>query len=140
MLMPRKLKHRKQFRGKMTGTASRGNQLSFGKFGLKSLECSWISARQIEAARRAITRYIKRGGKVWIRIFPDKPVTSQPAETGMGGGKGALDHFVAVVRPGQVLFEIDGVSASVAQAAMRLADYKLAVKTKFLVRTTRGGK
>lgn len=132
MLMPKKLKHRKAFRGKRRGTASRGTTLAYGRFGLKSLGRNWVTARQIEAARRAITREIKRGGAVWIRIFPDKPVTAQPAETGMGGGKGALDHFVAVVRPGQMLFEMDGVSEEVAREALRLAGAKLSVKTTFV--------
>src|SRR3990170_8585233 len=132
MLMPKKLKHRKAFRGKMKGTASRGTKLAFGQYGLKSLERSWVTSRQIEAGRRAITREIKRGGTVWIRIFPDKPVTAQPAETGMGGGKGNLDHFVAVVRPGHILFEMDGVSEEVARASLRLAAAKLPVKTVFV--------
>jgi len=134
MLMPRKLKHRKAFRGKRKGTAARGTALAFGHFGLKSLGRDWVTARQIEAARRAITREIKRGGTVWIRIFPDKPVTAQPLETGMGGGKGALDHFVAVVRPGHILFEMDGVSEEVARASLRLAAAKLPVKTVFVTK------
>ena len=134
MLMPRKLKHRKAFRGKRKGTAARGTALAFGHFGLKSLCRDWVAARQIEAARRAITREIKRGGTVWIRIFPDKPVTAQPLETGMGGGKGALDHFVAVVRPGHILFEMDGVSEEVARASLRLAAAKLPVKTVFVTK------
>jgi len=134
MLMPKKVKHRKQPRGTMSGISFRGHKLSFGKFGLKSLGRSWLTARQIEAARRAMTRYIKRGGEVWIRIFPDKPVTAQPAETGMGGGKGSLDHFVAVVKPGRILFEMDGVPEEVAKEAFRLASHKLPVKTKFIKR------
>jgi large subunit ribosomal protein L16 len=134
MLIPKKLKHRKAFRGKMRGTAQRGTTLSYGRFGLKSLGRSWVSSRQIEAARRAITREIKRGGAVWIRIFPDKPVTAQPLETGMGGGKGNLDHFVAVVRPGQILFEMDGVTEDIAREALRLAGSKLPVKTVFVAK------
>jgi len=134
MLMPSKLKHRKTPRGKMPGVAGRGYYLSFGNYGLKSLGRGWITARQLEAARRAMTRYIKRGGKVWIRIFPDKPVTKQPAETGMGGGKGALDHFVAVVTPGRILFEMSGVTEDIAKEAMRLAATKMPVKTKFIMR------
>lgn len=132
MLMPKKLKHRKQHRGKMPGNATRGNQISFGQFGLKSTGRCWVTARQIEAARRAMTRYIKRGGEVWIRIFPDKPVTQQPAETGMGGGKGALDHFIVPVKPGRIIFELAGVTEDVAAEAMRLAAFKLPVKTKFI--------
>ena len=132
MLIPKKIKHRKQFRGKRNGLAFRGSTVSFGQYGLKATTANWISSRQIEAARRAMIRYIRRGGKVWIRIFPDKAVTSTPAETGMGGGKGTLDHFVAVVRPGQILFEMDGVSPDVAREAMRLAAGKLAVRTKFI--------
>lgn len=132
MLTPRKLKHRKAFRGKMAGMSTQANSLGFGRFGLKSLERGWVSARQIEAARRAMTRYIKRGGEVWIRVFPHKPVTAQPAETGMGGGKGTLDHFVAVVKPGRMMFEMDGVSRDIAREAMRLAAHKLMVKTTFI--------
>lgn len=132
MLMPKKLKHRKAFRGKRRGVARRGTSLSFGRFGLKALSANWVSARQIEAARRAITREIQRGGAVWIRIFPDKPVTAQPAETGMGGGKGALDHFVAVVRPGQMLIEMDGVTEEVAKESLRLAGTKLPVRSIFV--------
>lgn len=132
MLMPRKIKYRKQPRGKMPGMSWRGSKLNFGKFGLKSLECSWITARQLEAARRALTHCIKREGKVWIRVFPDKPVTAQPAETGMGGGKGSLDHFVAVVTPGRILFEMDGLPPAIAQEALRLAASKLPIKTKII--------
>jgi len=132
MLMPKKMKFRKQQRGSNRGNASRGNVLSFGKFGIKSLEGGWISAREIEAARRAMTRYIKRGGEVWIRIFPDKPVTMTSPEVPMGSGKGAVDHFVAVIQPGRVLFEMDGVDGVVAKEAMRLAQHKLSVKTKFI--------
>lgn len=118
----------------MTGTVTRGSELSFGRFGLKSLTRAWVSARQIEAARRAITHYIRRGGKVWVRIFPDKPITKTAAETGMGGGKGSLDHFVAVVRPGRVLFEMDGISEEIAKEALRLGGRKLNVKSKFIRR------
>lgn len=132
MLMPRKLKHRKQFRGRMKGLSFRTCEINFGKYALKSLGCGWVSARQIEAARRAMTRYIKRNGKVWIRIFPDKPVTKTPNETGMGGGKGSLDHFVAVVRPGQIIFEMDGVESEVAKQAIALAARKFSIKTKFI--------
>lgn len=132
MLMPRKMKYRKAFRGKMRGVSMRGSEVSFGKFGLKSLECGWVTARQIESARRAMTRYIKREGQVWIRIFPDKPVSAQPAETGMGGGKGATSHFVSVVQPGRVMFEMDGVTKEIATEAMRLASQKLPVKSRFV--------
>jgi len=132
MLMPKKVKHRKiQRGGKISGVAQRGNEISFGSFGLKSMGAGLISARQIESARRAMTRYIQRGGKVWIRIFPDKPMTKKGSETPMGKGKGAVDHFVAVVKPGTMLFEMDGVKVEVAKEAMRLAAYKLNVKTKF---------
>lgn len=134
MLIPKKSKHRKHFRGKMPGVDTRGSQISFGAFALKSQDRGWVSSRQIEAARRAMTRYCKRGGKIWIRIFPDKVVTSTPAEVGMGGGKGAPDHFVAVVRPGRIIFEIDGVTKEVAQEAMRLASHKLPVKTNFITK------
>ena len=132
MLIPRKLKHRKVARGKMTGISCRGTSLSFGDFGLKALDCGWVSARQIEAARRAITHYIKRGGEVWVRIFPDKPITKTAAETGMGGGKGTLDHFVAVVTPGRIMFEMGGISAEIAKEALRLGARKLSIKTKFI--------
>ncbi|MFY9484031.1 MAG: 50S ribosomal protein L16 [Patescibacteria group bacterium] len=135
MLLPRKMKYRKQFRGGKIGrVATQGTRINFGQYGLKAIEPVWITARQIEAARRAMTRYIKREGQVWIRIFPSKPVSSQPAETGMGGGKGAVDHFVAVVKPGQVLFEMSGVSIAIAKEAMRLAAQKLPIKTKFSIR------
>jgi large subunit ribosomal protein L16 len=134
MLSPRKLKHRKAFRGKRDGYSFRGSEISFGAYGIKSMEAGWLTARQIEAARRAMTRYIKRGGQVWIRVFPDKPVTALPAEVTMGGGKGAPSHFVAVVRPGRMLFEMAGVPAEVAKEAMRLAQHKLPVKTKFIVK------
>lgn len=133
--MPKKLKHRKHHRGgKIRGLASRGNAVSFGSFGLKSVETNLVSARQIESARRAMTRYVQRGGKIWIRVFPDKPMTQKGAETPMGKGKGAVDHFVAVVKPGKVLFEMDGVKESMAREAMKLAAYKLNVKTKFVVK------
>jgi len=134
MLIPRKLKHRKVSRGKMRGVSSRGSKLAFGNYGLKAQGRAWVSARQIEAARRAITHYILRGGEVWTRIFPDKPVTKTAAETGMGGGKGTLDHFVAVVTPGRILFEMGGVSESVAREALRLASHKLNIATKFVKR------
>tara|TARA_Y200000002_G_C22648357_1_gene650176 strand:+ start:254 stop:679 length:426 start_codon:yes stop_codon:yes gene_type:complete len=134
MLQPKKTKFRKMQKGKMKGFAQRGHQLSFGSFGIKALEETWITARQIEAARIAVTRYMKRQGQVWIRIFPDKPVTSKPAEVRMGKGKGAPEYWAAVVRPGRVLFECDGVSKDVAQEALRLAAQKLPIKTKFVVR------
>ncbi len=134
MLMPKKVKHRKQQKGRMRGQATRGDKLNFGDFGLKTLEAAWITNRQIEAARIAMTRHIKRGGKVWIRMFPDKPITKKPAETRMGKGKGAPDHWVAVVKPGRVLYEIQGVSEELAREAMRLAAQKLPVKTKFVTR------
>ena len=135
MLMPRKVKHRKiQRGGPLRGIAQRNNEISFGSFGLKSLSNNLVSARQIESARRAMTRYIQRGGKIWIRIFPDKPMTKKGNETPMGKGKGAVDHFVAVVKPGTMLFEMDGVKTEVAKEAMRLAAYKLNVKTKFIVK------
>jgi large subunit ribosomal protein L16 len=135
MLMPKKVKHRKLQRGgKIRGVAGRGNEVSFGSFGLKSMESNLISARQIEAARRAMTRFVQRGGKIWIRIFPSKSMTKKGDETPMGKGKGAVDHFVAIVRPGTVLFEMDGVKEEVAKKAMSLASHKLNVKTKFVVR------
>lgn len=132
MLMPKKLKHRKISRGKRGGNASRGYEIAFGQYALKSIGRGWLTAREIEAARRALTRYIKRGGAVWIRVFPDKPVTAKAAEVGMGGGKGTMDHFVAVIRPGNILFEMAGVSEEVAQEALRLASHKLRVETKFI--------
>jgi large subunit ribosomal protein L16 len=134
MLMPKKVKHRKQFKGRMTGAASRGTELNFGDFGLQATECGWLSSRQIEAARRAMTRYVKRGGKIWIRVFPDKPLTRKPAETRMGKGKGSPDSWVAVVRPGLLLYEMQGVDESVAREALRLAAHKLPMKTKFVIR------
>ncbi|HWR38586.1 MAG TPA: 50S ribosomal protein L16 [Patescibacteria group bacterium] len=134
MLIPKRVKHRKQFRGRMKGKANRGNKVAHGEFGLAALEPAWITNRQIEAARIAMTRYIKRGGKVWIKIFPDKPVTAKPAETRMGSGKGSPEYWVAVVKPGRVMFEMDGVSEEVAREAMRLAAHKLPIKTKFVKR------
>lgn len=134
MLMPSRVKHRKTMRGRNRGTANRGTEVSFGEFGLQALEPIWLDSRQIEAARRVITRYIRRGGKVWIRVFPDKPVTKKPAETRMGKGKGAPDHFVAVIKPGNIIFELAGVPEEMAKEAMRLAAYKLPIKTRFLVR------
>ena len=138
MLMPKKVKYRKQQRGRRRGKAWRGSSLEFGDFGLKTLDAAWITDRQIEAGRIAITRFVKRGGKVWIRIFPDKPVTKKPAETRMGKGKGAPEYWVAVVRPGRVLFEMEGVEESVAREAMRLASAKLSVHTKFVTRLEMG--
>jgi large subunit ribosomal protein L16 len=134
MLMPKKVKFRKQQRGRMTGKAWRGSTLSFGEFGLKALSCGWVSNRQIEAARIAMTRFIKRGGKVWIRVFPDKPITKKPPETRMGKGKGAPEAWVVVIRPGRILFEMEGVSVATATEAMRLAAMKLSVPTKFISR------
>lgn len=132
MLMPRKVKHRKHRRGRLTGIASRGHRLSFGSWGLKSQESAWVTARQIEAARRAMTRFVQRGGKIWVRIFPDKPVTFHGSENRMGGGKGGVDHFVAVVMPGKIMFEIDGVTSQVADEALRLAAHKLPVRSKIV--------
>lgn len=134
MLSPRRTKFRKQQRGRMAGLATRGSTLNFGDFGLQALEPAWITSRQIEASRRAMTRYIRRGGKIWIRIFPDKPVTMRPAETRMGSGKGSPEYWVAVVKPGRILFEIAGVPEATAREAMRLAMYKLPIKTKFVAR------
>jgi len=139
MLQPKKTKFRKVMRGRMKGKAAGGSDVAMGEYGLQAQEPGWITARQIEAARIAMTRYIKRGGKVWIRIFPDKPVTKKPAETRMGSGKGNPDHWVAVVKPGRVMFEIAGVPENVAQEAMRLASFKLPIKTKFVKRMTIGG-
>ena len=138
MLSPRRTKFRKQQRGRMNGLATRGNSLNFGDFGLQSTEPSWITSRQIEASRRAMTRYIRRGGKIWIRIFPDKPVTMRPAETRMGSGKGSPEFWVAVVKPGRILFEIAGVPEETAREAMRLASHKLPIKTKFITREEEG--
>lgn len=135
MLSPRRTKFRKQQRGRMNGLASRGSTLNFGDFALQALEPCWITSRQIEASRRAMTRYIRRGGKIWIRIFPDKPITMRPAETRMGSGKGSPEYWVAVVKPGRILFEIAGVAEETAREAMRLAAYKLPIKTKFITRS-----
>jgi large subunit ribosomal protein L16 len=134
MIAPKRVKYRKQQRGRMKGKATRGNKITYGEYGMVALEPSWITANQIEAARIAMTRYSKRGGNVWIKIFPNKPVTSKPAETRMGSGKGSPDHWVAVVKPGRVLFEIGGVTEDVAREAIRLASHKLPCKTKFLKR------
>jgi large subunit ribosomal protein L16 len=134
MLMPKRVKHRKQFRGSMAGKALRGNRISYGEFGLVSQDPAWINSRQIESARIAMTRYIKRGGKVWIKIFPDKPVTAKPAETRMGKGKGSPEYWVAVVKPGRVMFEIAGVSEEIAREALRLAMHKLPVRCKIMSR------
>ena len=134
MLMPKKVKYRKQQRGRMAGKAWRGSSIAFGEYGLKAMECGWITSRQIEAARIAMTRFIKRGGKVWIRLFPDKPITKKPAETRMGKGKGAPEEWVAVVRPGKILFEMEGVGPDVAREAMRLAAHKLSIPTRFVER------
>ena len=134
MLSPKKIKHRKQRRGRLKGARLTGSFVSFGQYALQALEPSWITARQIEAGRIAITRHVKRGGKIWIRIFPDKPITAKPAETRMGGGKGSPENWVAVVRPGRILYEIDGVPEKVAREAFRLAGHKLPVKTRFLER------
>ena len=134
MLMPKRVKHRKQFRGSMRGKASRGNQISYGEYGIVAMEPCWIRSNQIEAARIAMTRSIKRGGKVWIKIFPDKPVTAKPAETRMGSGKGALEYWVAVVKPGRVMFEIAGVAEPLAREALRLAMHKLPCKCKIVSR------
>ena len=134
MLMPKRVKFRRVQRGRMKGKASRGTELAYGRYGLVATEPAWISSVQIEAARIAMTRYIKRGGKVWIKIFPDKPITEKPAETRMGSGKGAVEYWVAVVKPGRIMFEMDGVAEDVAKEAMRLAGHKLPVKTKFIVK------
>lgn len=134
MLLPKKVKYRKQQRGRMKGKAWRGSEIAFGDYGLKVLECGYITDRQIEASRIAMTRFIKRGGKVWLRLFPDKPITKKPAETRMGKGKGAPDHWVSVVRPGKLLFEMEGVPVDVAREAMRLASHKLGLRTTFVVR------
>ena len=134
MLMPKRVKYRRVHRGRLTGKASRGNTLSNGIYGLVATEPAWITSNQIEAARIAMTRYTKRGGQVWIKIFPDKPITEKPAETRMGSGKGSPEYWVAVVKPGRVMFEMDGVAEEVAREAMRLASHKLPIKTKFVVR------
>jgi large subunit ribosomal protein L16 len=134
MLSPRRTKFRKQQRGRMTGMATRGREIAFGQFGLQAIEPSWITSRQIEACRRAMNRYLKRGGKIWIRIFPDKPVTMRPAETRMGSGKGSPEFWVAVVKPGRILFEIGGVAEDIARESMRLAMHKLPIKVKFIIK------
>ncbi|MBM3188701.1 MAG: 50S ribosomal protein L16 [Chloroflexi bacterium] len=139
MLMPKRLKHRKQHRGRMTGKALRGSTVTYGEYGLKSLEPAWITARQIEAARRAIVHEMRRSGKLWIRIFPDKPVTMKAAETRMGSGKGNVDHYVAVVKPGRILFEVSGVDEDTAKVALQLAAQKLPIHTSFVARHTMGG-
>ncbi|HHX87900.1 MAG TPA: 50S ribosomal protein L16 [Firmicutes bacterium] len=139
MLMPKRVKYRRQHRGRMKGLSKAGNEIQFGEYGLQALEAAWITSQQIEAARIAMTRYIKRGGKVWIRIFPDKPVTEKPAETRMGKGKGSPEYWVAVVKPGRIMFELGGVKEDVARAAMRLASHKLPIKTKLVVREESGG-
>src|SRR5258708_37889931 len=136
MLMPKKVKYRKQQRGRMTGKAWRGSSLAFGDYGLKAMRCGWVTDRQIEAARIAMTRSIKRGGKVWIRIFPDKPITKKPAETRMGKGKGAPEQWVVVIRPGKIMFEMEGVTKEIATEAMRLAAQKLSITTKEVFRAT----
>ena len=134
MLQPKRVKYRKSHRGHRRGTAQSGNALNFGDYGLQALGSAWVTSRQIEAARRAMTRYVKRGGKIWIRIFPDKPVSRKPAETRQGGGKGAPDHWVAIVKPGRIMFEMSGVAEPVAKEAMRLASHKLPIDTRFMVR------
>jgi large subunit ribosomal protein L16 len=138
MLMPRKVRHRKQQRGRLRGNATGGTRLAFGEYGIQAIEPGWITNRQIEAARIAMTRYIKRGGKVWINVFPDKPVTQKPAETRMGSGKGNPEQWVAVVKPGRVLFELSGVTEPIAREAMRLAIHKLPVKSRFIMREAEG--
>lgn len=139
MLMPKRVKYRRVHRGRMTGKALRGNKISYGDYAIQALEPCWMTANQIESARRAMTRYIKRGGKIWIKVFPDKPVTKKPAEVRMGSGKGAPEYWVAVVKPGRVLFEMSGVPVDVAREAMRLAQHKLPIKTKFIVREVKEG-
>nr|YP_010619318.1 Ribosomal protein L16 [Amplisiphonia pacifica]WAX03331.1 Ribosomal protein L16 [Amplisiphonia pacifica] len=134
MLSPKRTKFRKQHRGRMKGNASKGNTIIFGEYALQATEPTWLTSRQIEATRRTITRHVKRGGKLWIRVFPDKPITARPAETRMGSGKGAPEYWVAVIKPGHIIFEIAGVSQNVAKQAMHLASYKLPIKTKFIVK------
>jgi len=134
VLQPKRVKYRKEHRGKRSGSAQSGNSVVFGEFGLQALEATWMTARQIESARRVMVRYLRRGGKMWIRIFPDKPVTKKPAETRMGSGKGAPDHWVAVVKPGRILFEIGGIKENMAREAMHLASYKLPTSTRFVVK------
>ena len=138
MLLPKRVKYRRVHRGRLTGKAYRGNEITYGEFGLQALEPAWITSRQIEAARIAMTRYIKRGGQVWIKVFPDKPITAKPAETRMGSGKGAPEYWAAVVKPGRVMFEIGGVSEELAREAMRLASHKLPIKCKFVKREEKG--
>ena len=138
MLMPRKVRHRKQQRGRLRGNATGGTRLAFGEYGIQAIDPGWLTNRQIEAARIAMTRYIKRGGKVWINVFPDKPVTQKPAETRMGSGKGNPEQWVAVVKPGRVLFELSGVTEPIAREAMRLAIHKLPVKSRFIMREAEG--
>ena len=139
MLMPKRVKRRRQFRGRMKGAAHKGNQLAYGDYGLQALECGWVKSNQIEAARVAMTRFIKRGGNVWVDIFPHKPVTKKPAETRMGSGKGTLEYWVAVVKPGRVLFEMGGVPEDIAREALRLASHKLPVKCKFVKKEAEEG-
>ncbi len=134
LLAPSRTKYRRQHRGRMRGEAHRGNTLAFGEYGLQALEPCWMEARQIESARIALTRFMKRGGKVWIRVFPDKPVTAKPAETRMGSGKGAVDHWVAVIKPGRIIFEVGGVNEEIAKEAIRLASHKLPIKSRFITR------
>lgn len=138
MLLPKKTKYRKQMKGRNNGNASRGTEIAFGSYGLKAETAERITSRQIEAARRAMTRYVKRGGKIWIRIFPDTPITKKPAEVRMGSGKGAVDHYAAKVKPGRIMFEMDGVTEEVAKEAMRLAAHKLPVRTRFIVKHVPG--
>ena len=139
MLIPKRVKHRKQHRGRMAGKANKGNFIAYGEYGLQATECGWITSRQIEAARIAMTRYMKRGGKVWIKIFPHKPITEKPAETRMGSGKGSPEYWVAVVKPGRVRFEVGGISEEIAREALRLAMHKLPVKCKFIKREEKIG-
>jgi len=139
MLMPKRVKYRKQHRGRMTGKESRGIDVSFGDYGLQALEPAWVSARQIEAARRAIVHHMRRRGKYWVRVFPDKPITSKPAETRMGKGKGEVDYWAAVVRPGRVLFEVAGIDEEIAREALRLASHKLPIRTQIITRIEYGG-
>ena len=138
MLLPKRVKYRRVHRGRLTGTATRGNTVTYGQFGLQAMEPAWITSNQIEAARIAMTRYIKRGGKVWIKIFPDKPITAKPAETRMGSGKGSPEYWVSVVKPGRVMFEIGGVDEELAKEAMRLAANKLPIKCKFITKEEKG--
>jgi len=135
MLMPKKTKFRKSQKNPQTGKSTRGNDIAFGRYGLKAVDTAWLTSRQIEAARRAMTRSVKRGGKIWIRVFPDKPVTKKPNEVGMGKGKGSPDHFVYVVKPGRIIFEMDGIAQDVAKEAMRLASHKLPMRTKIIVKS-----